>query len=391
VNDELPPLPPYQSANEFERDVEREYPDVAKAAREQGKPNGKGNGGSPPSKRIEVTMGSNVTPEPISFAWPGWLAYGKLHINAGRPGAMKTTTAMDWAATFTRGGQWPDGSRPEQGQALIWSGEDAIDDTLLPRFMAAGGDRSEIGFISGVEENSEKRPFDPARDMDGLAAICGRLGRVKLVVIDPIVATSKLDSHRNAETRRDLQPLVDLGEQTKAVILGIHHLTKRSENDDPLDRVSGSLAYGAAPRMVLLSALDPAQAEPHGVVMRAKSNIGPPRGGFAFKAEMRPLDGYSHISAQRILWGDYLDETARDILTRLEGGATNETGMRKGALFLRDALKDGPKLAAEVIANGEAAGFNERALRRALKKLGGSSEKLSLRTGWIWTLPGQAS
>jgi len=48
-------------------------------------------------------------------------------------------------------------------------------------------------------------------------------------------------------------------------------------------------------------------------------------------------------------------------------------------------------LAAEVIANGEVAGFNERALRRALKKLGGTSEKLSLRTGWIWTLPGQGS
>jgi putative DNA primase/helicase len=348
------------------------------------------NDGERPSKRIEVTMGSDITPEPISFAWPGWLAYGKLHINAGRPGSMKTTTAMDWAATFTRGGRWPDGSRAEQGQALIWSGEDAIDDTLLPRFMSAGGDRNEIGFISGVEENGEKRPFDPARDMDGLAAICARLGRVKLVVIDPIVATSKLDSHRNAETRRDLQPLVDLGEQTKAVILGIHHLTKRSENDDPLDRVSGSLAYGAAPRMVLLSAIDPAQAEPHGVVMRAKSNIGPPRGGFAFRAEMRPLDGYAHISAQRILWGDYLDETARDILTRLEGGKT-EPEMRKAALFLREALKDGPKMAGEVIANGEATGFDKRALQRALRKLNGTSEKVSFGTGWIWSLPGQAS
>ena len=58
--------------------------------------------------------------------------------------------------------------------------------------------------------------------------------------------------------------------------------------------------------------------------------------------------------------------------------------MRKGALFLRDALKDGPKLAAEVIANGEAAGFDERALRRALKKLGGTSEKPSFGTGWVW-------
>src|ERR1700722_14446604 len=150
-------------------------------------------------------------------------------------------------------------------------------------------------FISGVEEDGKKRAFDPARDMDGVAGIFAHLGRVKLIVIVPIDSPSKGDSHKNAETRRDLQPVVDLAEQTQAIALGMHHLTKRSENDDPLDRVSGSLPYGAAPARVLLSAMDPAQAEPHGVVMRAKSNIGPPRGGFAFKAEMRPLDKYTHV------------------------------------------------------------------------------------------------
>jgi hypothetical protein len=48
-------------------------------------------------------------------------------------------------------------------------------------------------------------------------------------------------------------------------------------------------------------------------------------------------------------------------------------------------------MAAEVISEGEAQGFNERVLRRALRKLGGSSEKPSFRTGWIWELPKQAS
>jgi putative DNA primase/helicase len=281
-----------------------------------------------PAKRIKVTMGSDITPEPIKWAWRDWLAFGKLHINAGRPGSLKTTSAMDWAATFTIGGKWLDGSPAPQGRALVWSGEDAINDTLLPRILGAGGNRAEIGFISGVEEDGKKRPFDPARDMDSVAAACASIGGVKFVVIDPVVSTSKGDSHKNAETRRDLQPLVELGEQTQAVILGIHHLTKRSEKGDPVDRVFGSLAYGAAPRMVLLSAIGPAQAEPHGVVMRAKGNIAPQRGGFAFKAEMRPLVDYPNISAPRILWGDYLDEPARDILTKLEGGQT-ETVKRK--------------------------------------------------------------
>ena len=92
---------------------------------------------------------------------------------------------------------------------------------------------------------------------------------------------AKGDSHKNAETRRDLQPLVDLAERTQAAVIGIHHLTKRSEGADPVDRVSGSLAFGAAPRVILLSALDPkGGAEPRGVLMRAKSNIGPSHGGY---------------------------------------------------------------------------------------------------------------
>ena len=189
-----------------------------------------------------------------------------------------------------------------QGNVVVWSGEDAIDDTLLPRFIAAGGDRNHIAFIAGVEEDGKSRAFDPAGDMEALAEVCEELGSVNLIIIDPVVMIAKGDSHKNAETRKDLQPLVDLAERTQAVVIGIHHLTKRSEGANPVDRVSGSLAFGAAPRVILLNALDPkGGAEPRGVLMRAKSNIGPSHGGYSFSAEQRPLDDKPDISAQRIL------------------------------------------------------------------------------------------
>jgi hypothetical protein len=79
--------------------------------------------------------------------------------------------------------------------------------------------------------------------------------------------------------------------------------TKRGEDADPVDRVSGSLAFGAGPRVVFLSALDrKAAGEPRGVLMRAKNNIGPTNGGFEFGAETRPLADRPEIAAQRILW-----------------------------------------------------------------------------------------
>ena len=336
-------------------------------------------------------MGTEIRPRPVTWLWPGWLAHGKLHILAGRPGCLKTTTAIGFAAGVTVGGYWPDGSQMAQGNVVVWSGEDSVEDTLLPRFMAAGGDRAHIAFISGVEDDGTKRGFDPSLDMEALAAVCATLGGVNLIVVDPVVSITTGDSHKNAETRRDLQPLVDLAERTQAVVIGIHHLTKRSEGADPVDRVSGSLAFGAAPRVILLSALDPKSgaAGPSGVLMRAKSNVGSSHGGFAFSAEQRPLDDEPDISAQRILWGEFVDKSARDILEEFEGKVKAAAEKKRKIIeFLTEALAGrGPRMAAEVEDEGEKLGFSVWALRRALKKLGGTTQKASFGTGWIWELP----
>jgi putative DNA primase/helicase len=346
-------------------------------------------------KEVKIIMGTEIRPRPVSWLWPGWLAHGKLHILAGRPGCLKTTTAIGFAAGVTVGGQWPDGTRMAQGNVIVWSGEDAIEDTLLPRFLAAGGDPAHIAFIKGIEEDGTKRGFDPSRDMDALAAACAKLGGVNLIIIDPVVSITTGDSHKNAETRRDLQPLVDLAEATQSVVIGIHHLTKRSEGADPVDRVSGSLAFGAAPRVIMLSALDPkGGAEPRGVVMRAKSNIGPQHGGYSFSADQRPLDRYPDIVAQRILWGEYVDKSARDILEEFEGKAKAAgEAKRKAVAFVSKALAGGPRMAAEVEDEGEAAGIAVRTLRRAYKDLGGARLRVGFGKGGasIWELPGLPS
>ena len=66
-------------------------------------------------------------------------------------------------------------------------------------------------------------------------------------MLDPIVSVVKGDSHKNAETRLGLQPFCDLCAATGAAGLGVHHFTKNTAGGDPLDRISGSLAFGALP------------------------------------------------------------------------------------------------------------------------------------------------
>ena len=268
-------------------------------------------------------MGTSVSTRPISWLWPDWLAHGKLHIFAGRPGCLKTTTAIGFAAGVTVGGYWPDGTRMAQGNVVVWSGEDAIDDTLLPRFIAAGGDRNHIAFIAGVEEDGKSRAFDPAGDMEALADVCEELGNVNLIIIDPVVMIAKGDSHKNAETRKDLQPLVDLAERTQAVVIGIHHLTKRSEGANPIDRVSGSLAFGAAPRVILAQCARPEGRG--GAARRADAGEEQYR-AVAWRLQLQRRAKAARrasrtSSAQRILWGGYVDRSAGDILEEFEGKA----------------------------------------------------------------------
>ena len=57
---------------------------------------------------------------------------------------------------------------------LIWSGEDSIEDTLVPRLLAAGADRSRIHFIGNVQYGDETRSFGPSTDIPAMLEAAAR-------------------------------------------------------------------------------------------------------------------------------------------------------------------------------------------------------------------------
>ena len=186
---------------------------------------------------VILVNGSQLRPKPVQWLWKGWLARGKLHLIAGTPGQGKTTIAMAFAATVTRAGRWPDGTGSDMGNVVVWSGEDDCEDTLLPRIQACGGDPKRISFITGTRRDGVKCSFDPAKDIASLESAINRIGNVRLIIVDPIVSAVTGDSHKNTETRRDLQPLVDLAQNTQAALIGITHLSKGGAGGDPVQRV----------------------------------------------------------------------------------------------------------------------------------------------------------
>lgn len=335
----------------------------------------------------DIQAAALIEAEPIRWLWRGWLARGKIHILAGSPGTGKTTIALKLAAAVSTGGELPDGTRAEQGNVVMWSGEDGISDTLVPRLIAAGADRERVYFVTGVTDGLNQRAFDPARDVQALYDAIQGIGGAALIVVDPIVNAVAGDSHKNAETRRGLQPLADLAEMFDAALLGITHLTKGTAGRDPVERVTGSLAFGAVARIVMMAARkqteDDADAR---VFCRAKSNIGRDGGGFAYSVRPVIIEHGGGIETSTVDWGEPLEGSAREIMA--DDDAPAETKAEDAETFLKSLLGYGPAAADEVKKEAQAHKIAWRTIERAKKALGVRSRKAA--GGWEWSIPGGA-
>ncbi len=341
--------------------------------------------------QVVLISGSELTPEPVRWLWHEWLALGKLHILAGAPGQGKTTIAIAFAATITSGGRWPDGSRCDPGNVLIWSGEDDPADTLLPRLLAAGADRSRCHFVIGTRIQGEIQSFDPARDMGALELEALRIGGIKLLIVDPVVSAVTGDSHKNTEVRRALQPLVDLASRLDAAVLGISHFSKGGAGGDPATRVVGSIAFTAVARVVLVAAkVNSEDGEDRRILARGKSNIGPDYGGFEYHIEQaEPIPG---IHTSYIAWGNGVAGTAQELLNEpdgQDGSGEDKSAVNAAVDFLRQVLADGFTPTKTVKENAANAGISWASVRRASDSL--KVKKTKSAGAWYWSLPHSTS
>jgi RecA-family ATPase len=307
---------------------------------------------------------------------------------AGAPGTGKTTTAMALAATVSCGGKWPDGSECEGGHVLIWTGEDDPNDVLVPRLMAAGADRDRVHFVRGVRSGGETRDFDPAKDIPGLCDKADTI-RPRLLILDPIGNAVSGDSHRNNEVRRALAPLVRLAETCRIAVVGITHFSKSSAGRDPLERVTGSVAFGALARIVLVTAkINGSDGADSRVLARAKSNLGVDSGGFAYALEqVSILEGT--MEATRVRWGEAIKRTARDLLAEAESPDDDASDVRTEiAEWLRDILRTGPLPESEVRKLAQEQGFKWHTVKRSKRRAGVRSYRDGFGKGgrYLWQL-----
>ena len=341
--------------------------------------------------RASLILLEKLVMTPIVWIWEGWLAKGAIHLIAGVPEAGKTSIALKIAATLSSGDSWPDWTKATSGHVLIWTGEDDPERTIKPRLIQMGADPKKISIVKGThDEDGKLRPFNPSTDLPGLALTAKDIpGGIDLLIVDPIASVigGKVDNSNNAGHREKLQPLVNFAEDMDCAVLGVTHFTKGTIGKDPIDRVTGSLAFGAVARIVLVATKNQS-GEPERMFIMAKNNLGPTLGGFGYSIVGAALMEDQRIIASRIVWGERLEGTARDLLAEAEDNGKDDTGKAASAqAFLFAALKDGERPQTDVADEGGALGFSATRIFRASKTIHVIKRKEDFSGRWMWKLP----
>ena len=304
---------------------------------------------------LSLKLLASVEPKEIDWLWLGRIPFGMLTLLAGSPGQGKSVLALAAAASLSKGAPLPDsGGIGINCDSLILAAEDPIAQAVRPRAEINGADLSRIFFIDPEDINTEK--------------IFGRLRqalaanpKIKFVVVDPLNAFLKpgTDYFRDPDVRRSLlQPLASLAEETGAAVLGICHLNKRTDDSGALNRIGGSVAYGAAARSVLALGLDPDNAERR-LLAPAKCNYSKMLGTIAFtisdggrvEFEASPIE----ISADEIL-------QKHDPNRAAEGDFATD--------WLKDYLKAGPAELQVLLLAAKKVSISRTTLFRVRKKIG---------------------
>ncbi|MHB8696211.1 MAG: AAA family ATPase, partial [Solirubrobacteraceae bacterium] len=346
-------------------------------------------------RTVVLTKASSMQLQKVEWLWQDRLPLADLAVLAGEAGLGKSTTTTELAARVSRGDL--DGALFGQPRdVLVCTAEDHFESVVLGRLMAADADLRRIHQVT-ISTSSGADLLEIPDDLDAIDQACRSMTAnahpPALLIVDPIAAFlgGGVDTHRDAAVRRVLAPLAALAQSRKLSVLAVCHLNK-SNASKLLDRVGGSVAFGAAPRSVLAFARHP--TDPEGeqgamrVIVHAKSNHGKYAQTEACHIAGVEIDGVGSVS--RVVFDGPCDVSPADLAPQ-DKYATDDDERRgakaEAVAFLLEELADGARLATEVQAAAKDAGISVATLRRARAKLSIKTHKTSQTGPWEWALP----
>lgn len=344
-------------------------------------------------RSLRLTAAADITMLPQRWLWKDLIPLGALTLLAGREQVGKSTCAFAIAAEVTKGGL-PGELEDRPRNVVVVASEDSWASTITPRLTAA---RADLTRVFRLEVNS-----DSEDDMDSVVSLPDDLhdleeliqaNEISLIILDPLLSRlgAKLDTHRDGDVRRGLEPLVAVAQRTDSAVLGLIHVNK-TVTFDALTSVMASRAFTAVARAVLFAAMEPDGELRY--LQLVKSNLGStqiPTMTFSIEGtEVASATG-EPITTSKLLWGADTDITIHDLLKNQQSfSATRTTRISDASAWLKTYLleRDGAAALPEIRMAAADRDFGESLLQRARQGLNLKSESQgTFPNTTMWTLP----
>ncbi len=322
---------------------------------------------------LEIIRASEVTPREVKWLWYPYIPFGKLTLLQGDPGDGKSKFMLSLAALLSNGSPLPfaDEEQTHEPMTVIYqTTEDDADDTVVPRFISAGGDCNRLIFI---KEDLKNLSFGDER----IKTAIEKYG-AKLLILDPMSSyIGESCSMNNAnETRAEFNHLISVAKETGCAIVIIAHMNKMKDTS-PLYRTNGSIDIAGAARSILAVTRTPNKDNPaERYLVQVKSNLAPTGNAIVFE-----------VSENGVNFNDEIELSAEDAFSVFAPkiGRPNEK-TEAAVVFLKELLADEKTLSAtDCEARLEAAGFKKSTAKKAKRKAGVVSHKEGF--AWYWSLP----
>lgn len=341
-------------------------------------------------RALKVTRASEITMRTTRWSWVDnvlrlkWIPQGALTLLGGREGVGKSTLAYWLIAQITRGSLAGDNfGRPRS--VIIAATEDAWEQTIVPRLVAAGADLSRVLRVDVMRSDDLMEGLTLPTDVPAVTQLCATED-VGMILLDPLLGTIKgsLDTHKDSEVRQALEPLSRLAHDAQVTMIGLIHQNKASQGD-LLTKLMGSRAFSAVARAVLVCAAEtnPVQVDHQAPVPersflfgQLKSNLGPKvMTTYRYRITEHTVgtdpEYGDPIVSSAIEWIGTVDDNVESVLDDQQGAAQRANKPRGEAeAWIVDLVRErGTCSRSEVLELGTLAGHSRNTLLRAVDEL----------------------
>ena len=318
---------------------------------------------------LEMFTAADVEPKEVKWLWYPYIPFGKVTLIQGDSGDGKSTFALNLAALLTRGDTLPFTEVSHGPMRVIYlNAEDDADDTVVPRFMKANGERNHLFFIS---EEKQRLNFSDNRIREAIMSAGARV-----CILDPLASYLGADVSMNLanEVRPRFESLIEVARETGCAIIVIAHMNK-AEGLNAKYRASGSVDIVASVRSALVigrSGDDPDCR----IIAHSKSNLAPLGESILFS-----------VSDGVVEFIDTINVTADQLVGAYGAGKARETKQAIASRELLIMLENGPMAQKEIIARMNELGISQRTCELAKAKLPIESRRKG--DCFVWELGGR--